>query len=98
MVVCAHNHGLSDLLQKFRNCGELRNLERVASFDAQPNFAKLAPVDSPNDPNNSTFEDESSRLKDSLKSCRALVSNYRAMMSDIGNDNAEDDAGQESRA
>ena len=55
-------------------------------------------MDSENDSNNSTFENESSRLKDSLKSCKALVSNYRAMMTDIGNDNAEEEPDQQSRA
>jgi hypothetical protein len=34
------------------------------------------------------LEDESSRLKDALKSCRTMVANYRAMLTDGSNDNA----------
>ena len=32
-----------------------------------------------NDPNDTRFEAASSRLKDGLKSCQAVVSNYRAL-------------------
>ena len=32
-----------------------------------------------NDPNDTKFEAASSRLKDGLKSCQAVVSNYRAL-------------------
>jgi len=33
------------------------------------------------------FDDERSRLKQALKSCRSLIANYRAMLTDSSNDN-----------
>lgn len=44
-----------------------------------------------NDSPNAILEDESSRLKDALKSCHSLVANYRAMLTDSSNDNPVDD-------
>ena len=38
------------------------------------------------------LEDESSRLKDALKSCRTMVANYRAMLTEGSNDNAVPEA------
>ena len=43
--------------------------------------------DSPNE----ILEDESSRLKDALKSCRNVLANYRAMLKDSSNDNPGED-------
>ena len=37
------------------------------------------------------FVDEASRLKDGLRSCRAVLANYRAMLNDSSNDNLVDD-------
>jgi hypothetical protein len=39
-------------------------------------------VPSLNDPNDMEFEAASSRLKDGLKSCQTVVSNYRALFAD----------------
>lgn len=44
--------------------------------------------DTPND----ILEDERSRLKVALKSCRSVVANYRAMLTEGSNDNALDEA------
>jgi hypothetical protein len=44
---------------------------------------------------NAILEDESSRLKSALESCRHLIANYRTMLTD--NDNALDDASDEAR-
>ena len=41
------------------------------------------------------FEDESLRLKDSLKSCRKVVANYRAMLSDEASNDAPTDGEKE---
>jgi len=38
------------------------------------------------------FEDESSRLKDALKSCRNVVANYRAMLKGEENDPPSDES------
>ena len=37
------------------------------------------------------FEHQSSRLKEGLKSCRSVVANYRAMLTESSNDNPVDD-------
>ena len=39
------------------------------------------------------LEDESSRLKDALKSCRTMVANYRAMLTEGSNDNVVPEPG-----
>ena len=44
------------------------------------------------------LEDESSRLKDALKSCRTMVANYRAMLRDNNNDNDETEAAADNPA
>ena len=44
------------------------------------------------------LEDESSRLKDALKSCRTMVANYRAMLRDNNNDNDETEAAADTPA
>ena len=44
------------------------------------------------------LEDESSRLKDALKSCRTMVANYRAMLRDDSNDNDETEAAADNPA
>jgi len=50
-----------------------------------------------NDFPNAILEDESSRLKEALRSCHSLVANYRAMLTDSSNDNPVDDvAGDDS--
>jgi hypothetical protein len=41
---------------------------------------------------NQILEDESSRLKDSLKSCHNVLASYRAMLKDSGGDNSADEA------
>jgi len=41
---------------------------------------------------NSALDEESSRLKDSLRSCHKLVANYRAMLAESSNDNAPEDS------
>ncbi len=38
----------------------------------------------PPDPTNDNFDDASSQLTDGLKSCRAVVSNYRALLANDG--------------
>jgi hypothetical protein len=43
-------------------------------------------VPSPTDPHESNFEDESSRLDEGLRSCRAVVSGYRALLAGGGSD------------
>ena len=50
-----------------------------------------APLAADNDSPNSIFEDESTRLKEALKSCRSLVANYRVMLTDSSNDNSVDE-------
>jgi hypothetical protein len=40
-------------------------------------------------PRENDFERESSRLNEGLKSCRAVVDNYRSMMSDHGQDGTD---------
>ncbi len=40
---------------------------------------------------NQILADESSRLKDALKSCHKVLANYRAMLKDSSNDNSLDD-------
>ena len=40
---------------------------------------------------NEILEDESSRLRDSLRSCHNVLANYRAMLTDSSNDNSLDD-------
>lgn len=35
---------------------------------------------SPLDPNDSNFDEANSRLNDGLRSCRSVVSNYRALL------------------
>ena len=50
-----------------------------------------------NDFPNAILEDESSRLKEALRSRHSLVANYRAMLTDSSNDNPVDDvAGDDS--
>jgi len=49
------------------------------------------------DRENDDFKDESCRLKDGLNSCRKLVANYRAMLTDSSNDNPADRTESESR-
>jgi len=48
-------------------------------------------VSGEHDSPNQILKHESSRLKDSLKSCRNVLANYRAMLKDSSNDNSLDD-------
>ena len=50
-----------------------------------------AEVAGEHDSPNKILEDESSRLKDALKSCRNVLANYRAMLKDSSNDNPGED-------
>ena len=55
---------------------------------------------SPEDPEEQNFEDESARLDEGLKSCRAVLSGYRALLSG-DNDNGEagvDETGEDREA
>jgi len=53
-------------------------------------------VPSPTDPNDEKFEDASSQLSEGLKSCRAVVSGYRALL--VGDAGNETDDGDEEAA
>jgi hypothetical protein len=44
------------------------------------------------DPQRDDFQDEGYRLEDGLKSCRKLIANYRAMLTDSSNDNPKDES------
>jgi len=43
-------------------------------------------VTSPTDPHESNFEHASSRLDEGLRSCRAVLSNYRSLLAGDGNE------------
>ena len=43
---------------------------------------------SPTDPNDSNFEDATSRLDEGLRSCRAIVSGYRMLLACDGREEA----------
>ena len=51
---------------------------------------------SPTDPNDEKFEDATSQLNEGLKSCRAVVSGYRALL--VGDASNETDDGDEEAA
>src|SRR5437868_6618681 len=61
---------------KPRNHRPSREVQRP--FD--PHSIKSENVPSPTDPNDEKFEDASSQLSEGLKSCRAVVSGYRALL------------------
>ena len=45
-------------------------------------------------PQDDDFQHESCRLKVSLKSCRKVVANYRALLTDSSNDNPDDESAE----